>query len=138
MQLDARLRAFAAVARNGSFSRAAEEIFVSQPAVSKHVAALEAEVGALLVERGRAGATLTPAGRLLADYVLRAEALLVNGRRAIAAAEDVEAGPIHVAASGVPGDYLLPQVVSRFLEQHPRSDVQLRVTTSAGALELVR
>ena len=45
MQVEARLRAFAAVARQRSFSRAAEELYVTQPAVSKHVAALEAELG---------------------------------------------------------------------------------------------
>ena len=138
MQLDARLRAFAAVARQGSFSRAAEEIFVSQPAVSKHVAALEAELGARLVQRGRGGAVLTPTGRMLADYVLRAEALLSSARRAVAAADDADSGTVRVAASGVPGDYLLPAVLASFLERNPRADVALCVTTSAGALRLVR
>src|SRR5215210_7524048 len=70
MELEARLRAFAALARRGSFSGAAAELYVSQPAVSKHLAALEAEVGKPLVSRGRAGSPLTPAGELLATYVL--------------------------------------------------------------------
>ena len=79
MRVEARLRAFAAVARQRSFSRAAEELFVSQPAVSKHVASLEAELGKQLVVRDRRALTLTPAGEVLADYVLRAEALLALG-----------------------------------------------------------
>jgi DNA-binding transcriptional LysR family regulator len=62
MDLEARLRAFAAVAREGSFSRAAERLYVSQPAVSKHVASLERELGTALVARDRRGAALTPAG----------------------------------------------------------------------------
>src|ERR671936_2878020 len=99
MQLEARLRAFAAVAREGSFSRAAEELFVSQPAISKHVASLERELGAQLVVRNRRGASLTPAGEVLADYVLRAEALLANGRREIAGGGADHVGKIAITAS---------------------------------------
>jgi DNA-binding transcriptional LysR family regulator len=130
MQVEARLRAFAAVARTGSFSRAGDELYVSQPAVSKHVASLEHELGVQLVVRGRSGVTLTDAGRTLADYVLRAEALLANARRAL----DAGAGSLAVAASGIPGTYLLPRVLAEL------SDVELdvHVTTSAAALQLVR
>ena len=61
---------------------------MSQPAVSKHLASLEAELGAELVTRGRKGVELTPAGEVLAEYVLRAEALLANASRALASGED--------------------------------------------------
>lgn len=138
MNLEARLRAFAAVAREGSFSGAAEQLYVSQPAISKHVASLEAELGAQLVVRNRRGAHLTPAGELLADYVLRAEALLANARRALAAGGDAQVGTLAVAASGIPGTYLLPPVLARFHEQHPAVELDFRLSTSAGALDLVR
>jgi len=138
MNLEARLRAFAAVARAGSFSRAADALYVSQPAVSKHVASLEAELGTPLVVRRRSGLRLTPAGEVLADYVLRAEALLANARRALATGADAEIGTLALAASGVPGTYLLPEVVARFHERHPGVDVDFRLSTSAGTLELVR
>ena len=108
MELDARLRAFAAVARRGSFSQAAVELYVSQPAVSKQVALLEREVGRTLVTRGARGATLTEAGRILADYVLRAEALLANGRRALESSGTAGVGTLALAASGTPGLYVLP------------------------------
>jgi DNA-binding transcriptional LysR family regulator len=136
--LEARLRAFAALARRGSFSRAAEELFISQPAVSKHVAALEAELGTQLVVRMRRGAELTQAGELLAGHVLRAEALLANGRRAIEAALSGQLGPLTLAASGIPGTYLLPPLLARFHEDHSGAEVVFEVGTSAGALELVR
>jgi DNA-binding transcriptional LysR family regulator len=138
MNLEARLRAFAAVARTGSFTRAAEDLFVSQPAVSKHVTSLEAELGVKLVERARRGAALTHPGRVLADYVLRAEALLANGRRALRAAAGEEAGTLALAASGIPGTYLLPELVARFKEQHSNVEVLFELSTSGGALELVR
>jgi DNA-binding transcriptional LysR family regulator len=138
MELEARLRAFAAVAREGSFSRAAERLYVSQPAISKHVASLERELEAQLVVRNRRGASLTPAGDLLAEYVLRAEALLANARRALAAGGDAQVGTLALAASGIPGTYLLPAILARFHEQHPAVELDFRLSTSGGALNLVR
>lgn len=138
MNVEARLRAFAAVVREGSFSRAAQALYLSQPAVSKHVSSLESELGAQLVVRGRRGASLTPAGAVVADYVLRAEALLANARRALAAGADAQIGTLSVAASGIPGTYLLPKPLARFHNLHPAVDVDLRLSTSGGALELVR
>lgn len=138
MELEARLRAFAALARRGSFSGAAEELYVSQPAISKHVAALEAEVGRPLVTRRREGSTLTPAGQMLADYLLRAEALLANARRGLAAGEDAETGTLSIAASGIPGTYLLPDLLLRFHERYAGVELDFQVSTSAEALELVR
>jgi predicted ATPase/DNA-binding transcriptional LysR family regulator len=138
MQVEARLRAFAAVARQRSFSRAAEELYVSQPAVSKHVASLEAELGKQLVVRNRRGLTMTPAGEVLADYVLRAEALLANAQRALAADEEAQTGTLAFAASGIPGTYLLPSLVADFHAKYPAVEIDFRLTTSGGALELVR
>src|SRR5215211_1940588 len=138
MNVESRLRAFAAVAREGSFSRAAAALYVSQPAVSKHVASLEAELGQRLVLRGRPQTTLTPAGQVLADYVLRAEALLANARRALATGADAETGTLSVAASGIPGTYLLPTLLARYHARFPGVELDVRVSTSAGALELVR
>src|SRR6478752_7326009 len=99
MQLEARLRAFAAIVRTQSLTRAAAELYVSQPAVSKHLASLEAELASPLVVRGRRSAELTPAGEVLADYVLRAEALLATGRRALQGGAGTETGPLPIAAS---------------------------------------
>ncbi len=138
MELEARLRAFAALARRGSFSGAAEELFVSQPAVSKHLAALEAEVGKPLVARGRTGSPLTPAGELLAGYVLRAEALLANAKRSLGAGEEAETGTLALAASGVPGTYLVPDLVLAFHERYPGVELDFDVSTSAEALDAVR
>jgi LysR family transcriptional regulator, transcriptional activator of the cysJI operon len=138
MQLEPRLRAFAALAREGTFSRAAASLYVTQPAVSKHVASLEAELGRQLVVRGRPAMVLTPAGQTLADYVLRAEALLANARRALDAAADADSGTLAVAASGIPGTYLLPLVLARFHEQYPGVEIDFSLNTSGEALEIVR
>ena len=138
MQLEARLRAFAAVARCGSVSRAADELYVSQPAVSKQLAQLERELGRDLVTRGREGAVLTPAGEILADFVLRAEALLANAARALAADAGAETGVLQIAASATPSTYLLPALLARFRERHPGVQLSSEPATSLDALELVR
>ncbi len=138
MQLEARLRAFAAVARTGSMTGAAEQLYVSQPAISKHVGLLEDELQTELVVRAPHGAELTPAGRILADYVLRAEALLVNARRALASGADAGSGVLALAASGIPGTYLLPDAIARFHENHPGVTLDFRLATSSEALDLVR
>ena len=75
MKLEARLRAFAAFARQRSFSAAAAELSISQPAVSKHIAELEEELGLRLVERARRDGMLTKAGDFVANHVLRAESI---------------------------------------------------------------
>jgi predicted ATPase/DNA-binding transcriptional LysR family regulator len=138
MRVEARLRAFAAVARQRSFSRAAEELYVTQPAVSKHVASLEAELGTQLVVRDRRALALTPAGEVLADYVLRAEALLANARRALATGADAETGTLSLAGSSIPGTYLLPSLLAHFHAQQPAVELDFHLATSADAMELVR
>jgi DNA-binding transcriptional LysR family regulator len=138
MELEARLRAFAAVARTRSFSRAAEALYVSQPAISKHIAALEDELGTQLVVRTRSGAALTPKGKVVADYVLRAEGLLSQAKQALAAGVDADRGTLIVAASPVPATYLLPEVLAELQQQRPGGAIDVRVASPAEAVDLVR
>ena len=138
MDLEARLRAFAAVARRGSFSRAAEELAISQPAISKHVADLEASLGTRLLIREPRGARLTPAGEFLAGYVSRAEALLAQAAAGMASIAGADTGTISIAASGTPGVYLLPRAIAAFADARPEVDIRVLLGTSAEALEIVR
>jgi DNA-binding transcriptional LysR family regulator len=138
MDLEARLRAFAAFARRRSFSAAALELHISQPAVSKHVADVEQEVGVQLVERRPRGGELTPAGEFLANHVLRAQALLAQATRGIADFRQPATGALSIVASGVPGTYLLPEIVAGFQRAHPGVRVNLELATSARAVESLR
>src|SRR4029453_12815796 len=112
MELEARLRAFAAVARTHSFSRAAEALHVSQPAISKHIAALEAELSTKLLVRTRTGAELTSGGKVVADYVLRAEGLLSHAEQALAESITTDYGTLTIGASPIPATHLLPDVLA--------------------------
>jgi DNA-binding transcriptional LysR family regulator len=138
MDLEARLRAFAAFARRRSFSGAAQEIRISQPGVSKHIADVEREAGVKLVERQPRGGALTPAGEFLANHVLRAQALLAQAARGLAEFRQPAIGALSVVASGVPGTYLLPDVVATFQREHPGVRISIEMATSARAVESLR
>jgi DNA-binding transcriptional LysR family regulator len=138
MDLEARLRAFAAFARRRSFSAAAQELRISQPAVSKHVADVERDVGVLLVARRPRGGELTPAGEFLANHVLRAQALLAQAARSIAEFREPATGSLAIVASGVPGTYLVPEVVASFQRVHPGVRVIIELATSAKAVKSLR
>jgi LysR family transcriptional regulator, transcriptional activator of the cysJI operon len=136
MLLEARLRAFEAVASEQSFVGAAQRLHLSQPAVSKHIAALEREIGIALVIR-RPSFQLTPAGQFLAGYVARAGALLDQAERGVRALVEADVGTLRLAASGTPGTYLVPRVVRRFVERRPYADVVFQLGTSAETLDAV-
>ena len=137
MQLEARLRAFAALARRGSFSAAGEELVVSQPAVSKHVADLEAELGTQLVIRGARRIRLTPAGEFVADHVERAEALVAQAARGARSLAGAETGRLAVATSGT-GMYLAIDAIAAFHAAHPRVELDVQIGTSEPIVELIR
>src|SRR5882724_274025 len=128
MQLEARLRAFAAFARRRSFSGAAQDLRISQPAVSKHVAdverqlgvpLVERQLGVPLVERRRGKNALTAAGEFLANHVLRAEAILAQAALGVPEFRTPGSGSLTIVAAGVSGTYLLPEVIAQFHEAHP-------------------
>jgi DNA-binding transcriptional LysR family regulator len=136
MKLEARLRAFTAFVRRQSFSGAAQELRISQPAISRHIADLERELRAVLVDR-RSG-TLTAAGDLLANHVLRAEAILAQTTTLIGALREPQQGSLSIHAAGISGTYLLPDVVAEFQMRHPQVRVKFLLGTSAEVVNAVR
>jgi DNA-binding transcriptional LysR family regulator len=131
------LEIFIAVARRGSFSRAAEDLYLSQPALSQHVRRLEEELGVALLHRTSQGAELTPAG---AELLPRAEAILADVRRARAVMHDhagVARGVARVAAAA--GDALrLPAILAAFHRDHPGIRIALRQASAGEVADLAR
>jgi DNA-binding transcriptional LysR family regulator len=136
MNLGARLRAFSSFVRRGSFSGAAAELRISQPAVSKHIADMERDLGVTLIDRRSRG--LTAAGQFLADHVLRAEAILARARQGIVALREPGKAILAIRASGTPGTYLLPEVVADFQKAHPATRVDFAIGTSAEVMQAIR
>ena len=131
------LEYFAAVARHRHFGRAAEAIYVTQPALSQQVRRLEAELGIALLKRTSRGVELTPAG---AELLARSEVILAEVSRARAAMDEhagVVRGAVRVAATAA--DALrLPEVLAGFHRDHPGVRLALRHASAAEAIELVR
>jgi LysR family transcriptional regulator, low CO2-responsive transcriptional regulator len=130
-----RMRVFQAVAAQLSFSRAAEELSISQPGVSFHIKALEKEYGTELFERVGKRLYLTDAGRTLADYVLRLSLIEEEARVALEELKGLESGFLVVGASATIGIYLLPEVVGEFRNRHPGIKVSLRVGNKRYTLD---
>jgi len=117
------LQAFIAVAEHKSFSLAAEVLFLTQPAVSKRIAALEQELGSKLFDRIGRTTDLTEAGRSLQEHAQRILAEVEDSRRAIANLESEIKGQLKLATSHHIGLHRLPKVLKGFIQQYP--DVQL-------------
>jgi DNA-binding transcriptional LysR family regulator len=121
------LRYFVAVAEELHFTRAAERLFVSQPALSKQVRMLERQLGAPLFERGRQGVSLTPVGAALLPHARRVLAEWDRGWQAAEQAKTRQRATLVVGMSTSPGrGGLLPAIRSRFTAVHPEATVDLQ------------
>jgi DNA-binding transcriptional LysR family regulator len=128
-----RLRVFRILARQLNFRRAAEELRLTQPAVTSQIKALEEEAGVALFDRAGGRVTLTPQGALLLEYADRLHQLAEEATQALAALSNNTAGSLAIGASQTIGQYLLPNLIAGFLRKFP--GVQL--TTLGGNTEEV-
>lgn len=126
-----RLAVFRAVAQHLSFSRAAEVLHLSQPAISKHIRQLEADLQVQLFHRVGRRVELTDAGHILADYAHRVSVLTDEVRKVFRELEGLDRGHLRLAASSTPGLYVLPALLARFAGKHPGIEVSLNITNSA-------
>ncbi len=113
------LQVFLAVADAGSFARGAAALRLSQPTVSQHVAALEEELGLMLLDRARRGATLTEAGKLLRRHARQVLAAMDATRQAVERFRGVGEVPLRAGVSTIPGTYLVPLAMADLFATHP-------------------
>lgn len=133
----ANLQAFLAVAQSGSFSRAAEQLHLTQPAISKRIASLEQQLGCQLFDRIGRTITLTEAGRALkprAEHLLN---LLHDTRRALTNLSSRVQGQLNIATSHHIGLHRLPQALRRFSKAYPGVALDIRFLDSEVAHEQV-
>ena len=117
------LRTFLAVLKHLNYTRAAEELFLSQPAVSRQIRQLEQDLGLRLFEQIGKSLNLTDAGRTLADEAGKLLGNLERVAEAVRSHLSAESGRLRIGASTTPGLYLLPPVLGRFHARY--SDVEL-------------
>ncbi len=121
------LRILKAIATEGSFKRAADSLYVSQPAVSLQVQNLERQLDVPLFDRGGRRAQLTEAGHLLLSYGEKILSLCEETCRAIEDLQNLQGGTLIVGASQTTGTYLLPRMIGLFRQNYPEVSVQLHV-----------
>ena len=129
------LQAFAAVARAGSFTRVAAALHLSQPALSRRIASLEESLEATLLVRGRAGVSLTVAGRRVLEFAEAQRAMEDELLGALRPSPAVYAGSVRIAglSSLVPG-VVLP-ALAPFLREHPAVQVEIHRDVDRGVVE---
>lgn len=128
------LSAFEAVARLGTFTRAAEEQFIAQPSLSRQIRTLEAELGAALFQRGRRGAELTEAGRVLLPIARRMLADAETARAELDELAGLRRGRVRLGAPPTVCVSLVADVLAVFHDRYPGIDLQV---SEAGSLALV-
>lgn len=121
-----RLKVFRVVAAHLNFSRAAEELLLTQPAVTQQIKALESEYGVSLFDRTGGHIALTPSGKALLPYALKLKEVSDEASVAVANAAGTMGGQLSVGASQTIGQYLLPAIVAGFLSENPRIAVSAR------------
>ena len=131
------LSAFLEVAETGSFSRAGERLHLSQPAISKRIAALEGSLGTALFDRIGRRIALTDAGRALLPHARRVLHEIEDGRRALSLLDGHIGGRLSVGTSHHIGLHRLPPVLRAFTGKFPEVDLDLHFMDSEDACEAV-
>lgn len=125
------LEAFVQVAEGGSFSKAAKELFLTQPTISSHISSLERELNARLFVRNTKEVSLSEDGIKLYKYAKQ----MLDLRREIEVTfgmdEEGESHAVTIAASTIPAQYLLPEVLTRFSERYPQEQIRIQETDSS-------
>ena len=134
----ANVEAFLAVARHGGFTRAAAGLHLSQPATSRRIQLLEAELGAPVFERIAAGVLLTDAGRAFLPHAELLLASLRDGIDAVDAVRGTRTGTVTLALVGTLASTALTERLRRFRDAHPGVDLRLRTALSVEVSALVR
>ena len=134
----AELRAFVAVAELGAFSAAAEQLFLTQPAVSKRVAALEDRLGARLFDRIGRRVALTEAGRALLPRARHILDAVEDSRRCVADLSGEVGGRLRMGTSHHIGLHRLPSILRAFADAYPAVELDIDFLDSEAGIEGVR
>jgi len=138
------LEIFCRVVELGSFSKAAEAVFLTQASVSERVANLESAIGAKLLDRLGRQITPTRVGEILYKHALLLLDMKKTAKLEIEHFLGKKSGEVRIGGSTIPGEYILPQVIAHFNEKYPLACVTLDIADSseterrviAGKLEL--
>lgn len=127
------LRILKAIVQEKSFKKAAESLYISQPAVSFQIQNLERSLNTALFYRHSRKAQLTEAGKLLSEYAIKILSLCEESYRSIKDLENLKFGSLTIGASQTIGTYLMPKLIGKFREKYPNVSVRLEVHSTRKA-----
>ncbi|MGV8057933.1 MAG: selenium metabolism-associated LysR family transcriptional regulator [Smithellaceae bacterium] len=131
------MEAIISLVQEGSFSRAARKMLLSQPALTKNIKNIENYLGVRIVNRSSLGISLTPEGKIVYQYAQRIIKLRNDaGEKIIRLAENT-GGDIYISASTIPATYILPQALSLFRKQSENVRLHVQVADSEEATNMV-
>jgi DNA-binding transcriptional LysR family regulator len=133
----AQLKAFLAVVQHGSFSKAAERLYLTQPAVSRQVQALEDLLGMRLFDRVGRSIILTQAGNILHHHAHIALRTLEDARETINQLRGLQRGHLRISAASTIGTYMLPEPLGEFKSRFPDIEISLAITNKARVIQQV-
>nr|YP_009370201.1 probable RuBisCO transcriptional regulator [Bulboplastis apyrenoidosa]ARO90690.1 probable RuBisCO transcriptional regulator [Bulboplastis apyrenoidosa] len=121
------LKILKAIVLEGSFKKAADSLYISQPAISLQIQNLEKQLNILIFDRDYRKARLTEAGKLLLRYGIRILALCEETCRALEDIQTLQGGKLIIGASQTTGTYLMPRLIGLFRQRYPQVSVELQV-----------
>jgi DNA-binding transcriptional LysR family regulator len=132
-----RLKVFRTVSEHLSFRKAAEHLFLSQPAVTLQIKALEEDLGLRLFDRAANRISLTPPGVRLLRFAKKIYALVCEAEQELAAGDGQLSGELSLGVSTTIAQYVLPRLIGAFLEEHPRVKLILQSGNTEQIVQLL-
>lgn len=131
------LEAFVEVAESSSFSKAAKNLFLTQPTISAHISSLEKELDVRLLIRNTKGVSLSDDGQALYKYARQMVDVEKRIREEFCGLKHKEKKCVAIAASTIPSQYLLPRILARFNEKYPGEQLTITEADSSKVVEKV-
>ncbi len=133
MIFDFRLKVFYTVSQKLSFTKAAEALFISQPAVTKHIKELEEQLGTSLFKRHGSNISLTPSGQILVKHTRQIFKIYETLENELSQLNDSASGNIKIGASTTLAQYVLPKILAQFKSTYP----DINFTLNSGNSEVI-
>ncbi len=131
------LEAFLRVAEHRNFSRAAEDLGLTQPSVTARIQTLERDLGESLFERNGRGVRLTEVGESFLPHAQRVLKALHDGRDAVLSLRKLELGTLRLGAAPTISTYVLPELLKEFSSRYPRLEISVRTEYSQQIVQMV-
>lgn len=131
-------RLFYVVAKEGSISRAANILFISQPAITLQIKKLESELGVSLFTRTKHGVVLTEEGSILFEYIKSAIDNIINGENALSNLRNLDSGIIRIGASTTVSKHIVIPYLEKFHEMYPKIEIQIVNSLTTNLLKELR